>query len=195
MTMEISELKTEDIIKAIYDEKIDAALLVTPLYDDNIKERILFYERFCVFLAAGHRLTENKFINQSDLDPNEIWLLEEGHCFRDQVIKVCSLKKRPNVLKNINFSSGSMETLINLIRKGHGYTMLPELAADNLSKKEQSINLKYFAEPIPTREVSLIHSKRFIKKKVIEALEIEIKSCLPKGYSNKKSKRIEVIDI
>ena len=138
VVIKISEFKTEDILKAIYDEKIDAGLLVTPLYDEKIEERVLYYEKFNLFVADDHNLAQKKVIKDSDLDPDSIWLLEEGHCFRDQVIKVCALKKRPNVLDNVSFSSGSMETLLNLIRNGNGYTLIPELAAKNLPEKEKN---------------------------------------------------------
>jgi LysR family hydrogen peroxide-inducible transcriptional activator len=193
--LKISELKTEDIIKSLYDDKIDAGLLVTPLYDNKIIERSLFYEKFYVFASKNHELYKRKIISDTDLDANSVWLLEEGHCLRDQVIRICSLNRSTSVLENVNFASGSMETLINLVRKGSGYTLIPELATVSLPSTEKNHHLKQFKKPIPTREVSLVHSRSFLKQNIIDALEEKIIKCLPKNITSLKKKNIEIIDI
>jgi LysR family hydrogen peroxide-inducible transcriptional activator len=193
--LKISELKTEDIVKALYDDKIDAGILVTPLYDNKIIERTLFYEKFLVFAAKTHELYKRKLVSDTDLDIDSVWLLEEGHCLREQVIKICSLNRQTSVLQNVNFASGSMETLMNLIRKGRGYTLIPELATANLPNHEIKNNLKQFKKPIPTREVSLVHSRSFLKQNIIEALEENIVASLPETISSLKKKNLEIIDI
>ncbi|TNE97882.1 MAG: hydrogen peroxide-inducible genes activator [Deltaproteobacteria bacterium] len=193
--LKISEYKTEDMVNALYDDHVDGGLLVTPLYDDKIVERVLFYERFFVFTSSDHDLAKKKIIKESDLDANSVWLLEEGHCFRDQVIKVCSLNRKHNVHDNINFESGNLETLINLIRRGKGYTLLPELATMNLPEHELQNNVKKFHKPVPTREVSLVHSRSFLKQDILDALEQEIIANLPKNIKSLKRDSIEVIDI
>ena len=193
--LKINEYKTEDMLTALYDDKLDCGLLVTPLYDDKIIERTLFYEKFFVFAAETHELSKKKIITEKDLDASSVWLLEEGHCFRDQVIKICSLNKRNNVLPNVSFASGNLETLINFIRRGKGYTLLPELATINLSDYEKEHCLKKFKRPIPTREVSLVHSRTFLKQEIIDALEQEIIQSLPKEVRSLKSGTFEVIDI
>ncbi|MGB0453414.1 MAG: LysR substrate-binding domain-containing protein [Bacteriovoracaceae bacterium] len=193
--LKISELKTENIIKSLYDEKIDAGLLVTPLYDDKIIERSLYYEKFHIFSSKNHELYKRKLISDTDLDANSVWLLEEGHCLRDQVIRICSLNRSTSVLENVNFASGSMETLMNLVRKGRGYTLIPELATSNLPSSEIKNNLKQFKKPIPTREVSIVHSRSFLKQNIIDALEEKILKNLPKSVASLKKKNIEVIDI
>ncbi len=195
VNLKISEYKTEDILSSLYDDSIDAALLVTPLYDDRVIERSLFFEQFLVYTSTKHSLAKKKSVTQKDLDTKSAWLLEEGHCFREQVLKVCSLKKKNRVLKNVNFSSGSLETLINLIRQGSGYTLLPELATSHLPKDEREKQLKKFRKPIPTREVSLVHSRSFLKQDIIDALQETIISSLPKNIKSLKRTNIEVIDI
>lgn len=195
VNLRISEYKTEDMVKALYDDQLDGGLLVTPLYDDKIIERVLFYERFFVFASDNHKLAKRKMIKETDLDANSVWLLEEGHCFRDQVIKVCSLNRKHNVHENINFESGSLETLINLIRRGKGYTLLPELATMHLPQEELDHNVKKFHKPVPTREVSLVHSRTFLKQNILDALEEEIIANLPKHIKSLKREAIEIIDI
>jgi LysR family hydrogen peroxide-inducible transcriptional activator len=191
----ISEYKTEDIVKGLYDDNLDAGLLVTPLYDNKLVERTLFYERFLAFTSKNHPLNLKKILTEKDMDPESIWLLEEGHCFRNQVIKICSLDKKNNVLENVKFASGNLETLINLIRKGAGYTLLPELATLNLHQSEIKNNLKSFKNPVPTREVSLVHSRSFLKQDIIEALEENIISNLPLNIKSLKRRNVEIVNI
>jgi len=193
--IQINELKTEKILSDLYDDKLDGGILVTPLYDNKIIERTLFFEKFYVFCSESHKLYMKKTVSEKDLDSGSVWLLEEGHCFRDQVIKVCSLNKNNHVLENINFESGSLETLINLIRQGRGYTLLPELATKNLLKSEKKNNLKEFINPAPTREVSLVHSRSFSLLDILNALEEEIILNLPAHIKSLKRKNINIIDI
>ena len=193
--LSISEYKTEDIVEALYEDRLDAGLLVTPLNDNKIIERSLFYERFFVYTSLNHPLAKKKTVNDTDLDSLSVWLLEEGHCFRDQVIKLCSIGRRKNVLENIKFSSGSLETLMKLIRQGDGYTFIPELATMDLTKADQNKYIRKFKKPIPTREVSLVHSRSFLKQEIIDALQDEILDSLPKEIRSLKRDGITVIDI
>ena len=193
--LSISEQETQAILDCLYHDSIDAGLMVTPLYDNTIIERTLFYESFMVFASRGHELLKKKLIADADLDAHSVWLLEEGHCFHDQVIKVCSAGRRKNVLENIEFTSGSLETLVNLIRKGKGYTLLPELATIHLSEMEKQKNLRKFKAPIPTREVSLVYSRSFLKQDIVDVIEREILNKLPKSIRSLKREKISVIDI
>lgn len=193
--LKISEYKTEDILQRLYDDELDGGLLVTPLNDDKIIERSLFFEPFYVFASDNHDLAKRKYVKDDDLDGSSVWLLNEGHCFREQVIKVCSLKNQNQVLKNISFESGNLETLKNLIRRGRGYTLLPHLATINLSREEKASNLVRFTKPVPTREVSLVHSRSFLKEKIIDALVTEILESLPEELKSLKKGTFEVIDI
>lgn len=193
--LKISEYKTEDIIQRLYDDDLDGGLLVTPLHDDKIIERSLFFEPFYVFASDDHELAHRKYVKDDDLDGSSVWLLNEGHCFREQVIKVCSLKHQNQVLKNITFESGNLETLKNLIRQGRGYTLLPHLATLNLSREEKNNNLVRFTKPVPTREVSLVHSRSFLKEKIIEALVDDILAAIPEDLKSLKKGSFEVIDI
>ena len=111
--LKIEELATEDIITRINDGHLDAAIAATPLENINIKERVLFYEPFVSYIPNNHRLSEKKTIEVSDLDINDILLLEDGHCFRDGVINLCKVFK-DHAEDNFQLESGSIETLIKL---------------------------------------------------------------------------------
>ena len=195
VNLKISESITEQIIEDLENDKIDAGCLVTPLGDSSLIERHLFYEPFYVFASEQSSLSTKKTVKESQLEGGELWLLEEGHCFRDQVLRVCSLNKRDKVLPNVEFTSGNLETLKNLVLKGKGFTFLPELAIEQLSDQQKKTNLKKFTKPIPTREVSLVHSRSFLKEGIISALEDTIIKTLPKKIRSLKRGDFKIIDL
>lgn len=195
VNIRVNEYKTEDIIKKLESDELDAAILVTPLGHDQIIERHLFFEPFYGYMALEHPLAKKKTLGEGELLGDDLWLLEEGHCFRDQVLKVCSLDRKSRVLGNVEFSSGSLETLKNLVRSSQGYTLLPELAVLGLAEEEKSKYVKRFQKPVPTREVSLIHSRVFLKEGIIEALEETILENLPKKIRSLKRNDIQVVDL
>ena len=166
--LKIEELNTDEIIQRINDGHLDAAIAATPLKNEQIKERVLFYEPFVGYIPSNHRLTSKKTIEVSDLDINDMLLLEDGHCFRDGVLNLCNVKKTKD-LSEFQLESGSFEMLVKLTNEGMGMTILPYLHTLDLKEKEQE-KLHYFSEPSPAREVSLIYHKSELKIQIIDAL-------------------------
>ncbi|MBB3125218.1 LysR family hydrogen peroxide-inducible transcriptional activator [Mesoflavibacter sabulilitoris] len=167
--LKIEELTTEEIITRINDGHLDAAIAATPLEQESIKERVLYFEPFVAYVPQNHRLHNNKKLKTSDLDINDMLLLEDGHCFRDGVINLCKVFKNHNDDK-FQLESGSIETLIKLSNEGLGMTLLPYLHTLDLPEKSKQ-NLRFFNEPSPAREVSLIYHKSELKMQIIEALQ------------------------
>lgn len=194
VNIKITENKTEDILELIQEDKIDAALLVTPLEEKNIIERVLYYEPFYLFAASNHPLSKKSKVRQEDLSLDDIWLLNKGNCFRDQVINICSKDKAYEVKNPINFESGSFETLKNMVLKYGGHTLLPYMATINLPSSHKKL-VRPFVRPIPTREVSLIHTKSSLKTKIIDALEKIILDSTQKDLRKVKGKSQEIIEI
>lgn len=191
----IEEAKTEDIVRLFETDDIDAGILVTPLHDDTVIERVLFYEPFYLFVGPGHSLSRKKKINQSDLDLKDIWLLNKGNCFRDQVLNICADSKEYDDAKdNLKFESGNFETLKNMVLKYSGYTILPHIAVTQLTTSMSKL-VRNFIRPVPTREVSLVYSRTFLKERIIEALEKEIIKALPKELKTLKGQEVEVVEI
>lgn len=195
VNLKISEYQTEEIIKLLKLDMIDAALLVTPLKEEQIIERHLFYEPFYAYLSQDHPLTKKKVLSMNDLMGEDLWLLEEGHCFRDQMLKICTWGKKNRVLENVEFASGSLETVKNLVKKSRGYTLLPELAVTSLSEEEKRLNLRKFKSPPPTREVSLVHSRSFLKERILDALESVIIKTIPKNLKSLKAQNVTIVEI
>lgn len=166
--LKIEELTTDEIITRINDGHMDAAIVATPLEKENIKERVLFYEPFVAYIPNEHRLSGKKTIDVSDLEIDDMLLLEEGHCFRDGVINLCKAFKDQHDEK-FQLESGSIETLIKLSNEGLGMTLLPYLHTLDIHDNLKS-NLRYFNEPSPAREVSIIYHKSELKMQIIDAL-------------------------
>ncbi|WP_412984390.1 LysR substrate-binding domain-containing protein [Pontimicrobium sp. IMCC45349] len=170
--LKIEELTTEEIIQRINDGNLDAAIAATPLENENIKERVLFFEPFVAYVPQHHRLSEKQKIDVSDLEIEDMLLLEDGHCFRDGVINLCKSLKQHDEDK-FQLESGSIEMLVKLSNEGLGMTLLPYLHTLDIKEKEKN-NLHFFNEPSPAREVSLLYHKSELKMQIIEALQTVI---------------------
>ena len=167
--LKIEELHTQAIIEKLQDGHLDAAIAATPLELEDIKEQVLYYEPFVGYIPPGHRLHSRKEITPDDLDPNDILLLEDGHCFKDGILNICKSTKNSSG-DHFQLESGSFETMIKLANEGLGMTLLPYLHMLDIKDSEKP-NLRMFAEPSPAREVSLIYSKSELKMQIIEALQ------------------------
>lgn len=184
--LRISELKTDSIIEYLRDDKLDAGLLVTPLNQSQIIEKPLFREPFFVFASTNHPISECSEVIESELQGENLWLLEEGHCFRDQALNVCNARIGRSKVANLELTSGNLLTLVKLVHRYSGYTLLPEMATYDL-KDEEKLHLRPFKEPIPTREISLVHSSNLIKKLIFSVLEREIRATIPPSLSKEPS--------
>ncbi|WP_339611524.1 LysR substrate-binding domain-containing protein [uncultured Planktosalinus sp.] len=166
--LKIEELNTEECIQKLNEGNLDAAIAATPLVNENILERVIYYEPFVAYITENHRLFSKKEITVEDLDLEDILLLEDGHCFRDGVINLCNASKNKNT-DNFQLESGSFETLIKLSNEGLGMTLLPYLHTLDIKDSEKKY-LRYFKEPSPAREVSIIQHKSELKPQIVDAL-------------------------
>ncbi|SDW31750.1 LysR substrate-binding domain-containing protein [Flavobacterium degerlachei] len=168
----IEELNTEEIITKLNNGHLDAAIAATPLMEEKIKEVVLYFEPFVAYIPESHRDFEKEEIEVSDLNLDEILLLQDGHCFRDGILNLC--KNNPkNEFSHFQIESGSFETLIKLADEGLGTTLLPYLHTLDL-KEADKLKLRHFKEPKPAREVSLIFPKSELKIQIIDALRSTI---------------------
>lgn len=170
--LKIEELHTEAMLEKIREGHLDAGIAATPLEEDSIKEQVLYYEPFVGYIPQGHRLYDKQKIQASDLDVDDLLLLEDGHCFKDGILNICKTSKASED-DRFQLQSGSFETMIKLANEGLGMTLLPYLHTLDINEKEK-VNLKMFAEPVPAREVSLIYSKSELKMQIVEALRSTI---------------------
>jgi LysR family transcriptional regulator, hydrogen peroxide-inducible genes activator len=110
LNLVIKESITEDLIHELKNNRLDCGMVVTPLNDASIKEDVLFYEELFVYASKKNALSKKKYVLATEIDPNQLWLLEEGHCFRSQVLNLCELRQRSDF--HFKYETGNIETLI-----------------------------------------------------------------------------------
>ncbi len=183
----IKETITEEVIDELKGNRLDCGLVVTPLKDPSIKEDVLFYEELFVYVSRKNALYDKKYVLPADINPDQLWLLEEGHCFRSQVLNLCELRTRRDL--HFKYETGNMETLKRMVDKSDGITILPELAVMELAKPQMKL-VKRLKEPSPAREVSLVTHRDHIKTKLIRTLKEEILNFVPKSMLKLHNKKV-----
>lgn len=171
--LKMSEMRTEAIVEGLKQGRLDAGILVTPLPDRGIEAEALFYEEFFAYASTPQA---KGLLLPEDIDPNQLWLLEEGHCFRSQIMNLCELRRQAVV--GFEYEAGSLETLKRLVDQQQGITILPELAVTQLTPPEAE-RLRAFAPPAPMREVSLVSHRPSLKRQVLTALARSIRAAVP----------------
>ena len=188
----ISEITTDSIIHSLKEGTIDAGILVTPLQQKGIKEYVLFYEEMLVYLSKKNALYKKSYVLAQDIDPNKLWLLEEGHCFRSQIENLCELRKQSRAGSHFDYETGSIETLRRMVDINDGITIIPELATLNMPTKQLQLTRK-FKNPVPVREVSVVVQRDFVKKRLIDALRESILVAVPEKIRKNRSSNIIAI--
>ncbi|MBL7776909.1 MAG: LysR family transcriptional regulator [Chitinophagales bacterium] len=190
--LQISELTTDVIIERIKHNQLDAGILAIPLSDPDLVEKPLFTEEFVIYSSQKMLSAKKKYLLPTDLDPDRLWLLEEGHCLRNQVINLCELKLNERNLHQFDLSASSIETLKKVVEMNEGITILPQLSLSGLNKKQLQ-NTRQFKSPVPVRQIGLICFRYFVKEKLLAALSESIITTLPESMLSDKGKM--VIDI
>lgn len=190
--LRIVELQTHQILEALDEDTLDVGLLATPLLLPKIIEYPLYYEPFYILCKKNHELSQQKKIKYGDLKQNDIWLLEEGHCLRDQALDICSIRENIKEKRQFEFESGSLETLKNLVQTYGGYTLLPALSIAPTIKNTQLIS---FERPIPSRQIGLVYRREHYKFEMIEALGEAIIASLPEDIQSLRERDLKVLPI
>lgn len=190
----INELTTLQLITRLREGKIDVGILVTPLMEQGIREEVLFYEEMVAYVSKGNAVYEKEYVLPKDIDPNKLWLLEEGHCFRSQILNLCTLRKKSAEGAHFEYEAGSIETLRRMVETNDGITIIPELATLDMTQRQQQL-IRHFKKPAPVREVSLVVHRDFVKKRLIDILKQEILKAVPEKIKNNKKTRVVPIGI
>lgn len=172
INFQVNEMVTERLLMELRNGSIDVAMVATPCTESQFQELSLYQEKFYVYMSEDNSLYNKQFIAPEDIRGDELWLLEEGHCLSDQIRKYCELRKsRQN--KHFTLRSGSIDTLIRMVERNGGITILPQLAARELPQDRKNC-LRCFRDPAPFREVRLVTNREEVKSRFIEVLRSEI---------------------
>jgi LysR family hydrogen peroxide-inducible transcriptional activator len=185
----VNELVTDLLVSRLREGRIDVGILVTPLQENGIREQVLFYEELLVYVSPKNAAYKKTYMLAQDIDPEKLWLLEEGHCFRSQIVKLCELRKASKEGSHFDYEAGSLETLRRMVELNDGITILPELAVRDLTGKQQRL-IRHFRRPAPMREVSLVIHRDFVKQRLVQALRQEILNAVPEKVRQNKNQRV-----
>ena len=184
LDIRVVEMKTNDIKKALQTGEIDAGIVASLAGMEELQQTPLFYEQFFAYVSREDALFNNEVIRTSDLNGEQLWLLDEGHCFRDQLVRFCQMKSAR--ASQLAYHLGSMETFMRMVESGKGVTFIPELAVLQLGDAQKEL-VRSFAMPCPTRQVVLLTNKNFIRHTLLEVLVKEIKLSVPKEMLSLKA--------
>ncbi|HNP95170.1 MAG TPA: LysR substrate-binding domain-containing protein [Cyclobacteriaceae bacterium] len=191
LSLVVKETITEEVIEELKSNRLDCGIVVTPLKDPSIKEDVLFYEELFVYVSKKNALADKKYVLASEIDPNQLWLLEEGHCFRSQMLNLCELQKISDY--HFQYETGNIETLKRMVDKSDGITILPELAVMEIGKSQRKL-VKRLKEPSPAREVSVVTHRDHIKTRLIKTLREEILNIVPASMRKLQNKKVVEIN-
>lgn len=189
LNITVAEMKTPDIKQALLSGDIDAGILAE-LPDMEIYNLThLFYEEFYAYVSRKDNLFEKKVIKSSDLSGELLWLLDEGHCFRDQMVRFCSIKAARD--SRMTYQLGSMETFMRMVESGNGMTFVPELAIPQMSEQQKEL-IRPFAIPTPARRIIILTEKNYIRHTLINMLQTEIQASIPKEMLSLKHSQVAI---
>ena len=190
LDIRVREMKTSEIKKALAEGELEAGILAKLVGLEEFKETHLCYEKYVGYVSREDKLFEQSIIRTSDVaGSKDLWLLDEGHCFRDQMVRFCQMKGAQT--SQLAYNLGSIETFMRMVESGKGITFIPELAADQLNEIQQEL-VRPFAVPVPTRQLVLITQPHFVRQTVIDTLVNEIQASVPKDMLKLKGTQILV---
>ncbi len=181
--IKIVELLSEEIIAQLHKDLIDVGILATPLHEKGIVEKPVFYEKMFLYIHKDHPLAKQHKVQPQDIATKDIRLLAKGHCFRTQIINLCDFQEKELEAFPFHYESGSIETLKKLVEKEGGYTLVPELALNK--DHDKNVIIKEVTGEPPLREVSLVFSRNYAKKRLLVALEKSIQDRLPEEIASR----------
>lgn len=191
--LQIWEFTTNKIITQLKNGLLDCGILATPVNEESLIEYPLYYESFVAYLNDESPLGSKKTVTANDLLSENLWLLNEGHCMRNQVLNLCQRRNIINPERSLEYNTGSIETLKRMVDMNGGVTILPQLSILEFSEDELE-KVRYFKTPEPSREISLLTNKHFLKEKVVNILKKEIIESIPIHLRDKKKKDLLQIE-
>jgi LysR family transcriptional regulator, hydrogen peroxide-inducible genes activator len=178
MQLLIQENYTHKLAEALKQGEVDVIVVALPFAAPGVAARAVYDEPFLVALPRGHPLEKRKHISADELTRESLLLLGAGHCFRDQVLDLCSSVQRgPRGTLARTMEGGSLETIRQMVAGGVGVTVLPATAASTGDGGSELIRMRPFTRPVPDRRVVLAWRKSFPRPQAIEALRHAILAC------------------
>ncbi len=189
LKLKIWEYTTEEILQELKVGLIDCGIISTPVHDPSIVARPVFYEPFVAYVSPMSEVFTCKTVTADDILRDKLWLLNEGHCMRGQVLNICQRQRSQQPEGTFEYNTGSVETLKRMVDINSGSTILPELSITDFDEEQMQF-IRYFKSPEPVREISIVTTHNYPKKNAIDELEKEIRASVPARFMTKKKKEI-----
>ncbi|MBQ2844205.1 MAG: hydrogen peroxide-inducible genes activator [Alistipes sp.] len=173
--LEISEMKTADIVEALKRDQLDAALVAGGTCGEGIQEHDLFNDRFWLYVSPENPLFERSNVRIEDIDLKDLVILSAGNCMRDQIIELCQAKRQ--MPSHFSFESGSLETLMRIVDCTQALTIIPEMAIDFIPENRRD-RVKQLAKGATSRKISVAVRRTYVKGSIIKALNETILKCV-----------------
>ncbi|UZR92605.1 hydrogen peroxide-inducible genes activator [Chondrinema litorale] len=192
--LQIKEMITEDIIVSLKNSELDAGIVATPITAKAMSTIPLFYEKYFLYVSETHHLYKRDSVSISELEEGDLWVLNQGNCFRNQVLRICSKAKKSVPYTGFNFESHSIESLKRIVEFTNGTTVIPELATLNVPVEKEDM-IKPLTDIEAVREVSIITNRTVVKENLINKLNEVIKDSLPSAMLKKPTEKILETDV
>lgn len=187
VNIEIAEVTTNQILQQLKNDQLDCGIMATPIEAGYLQYTPLFYEPLVAYMSEDNKLFSKKTLGPNDVDPTETWILNEGHCLRNQVLNLCTGNKGNSKNKQFQYHTGSLETLKKMVEINRGITILPELSIFDFND-EQMERVRYFKKPDPVREISMVIHRVDLKKQLIESFTTALLAAIPARMKKDREK-------
>lgn len=165
LDLTLREAQTRTLLREMEDGQVDAAVLSLPTGDARHEAVPLFEDRFVLVRPAAASPTSPA--RPDDLVGENLLLLEEGHCFREQALDVCG--RAPDSPRR-QFGAASLATIVQMVANNYGMTLLPEIAVPVEVRGNRAVSISRFAAPEPSRSIGLAWRRSSPRRPVFEAL-------------------------
>ena len=187
VVLRVSESRTELLLRKLKLAEIDVALMATPIDDGELLEIPLYYEKFVAYVAPDEPLAAHSEIESGKMPSEHLWVLQEGHCLRNQVMNLCGRKSEYAAV----YEAGSIDTLVKIVDLNGGYTVIPELHVA-LLRDEQRRCIRPLVDPEPVREVSLVVRRDFVRERLLNLLAAALRTIIPERMVDPRLKKFAI---
>ena len=176
LSLTLMEGLTSDLENRVANGELDGAILATVPGDSNLNDISLYDEPFWIALPSGHPLAEHETIDLGTIAHEELLLLTDGHCLRDQVLDICHANTGT---ANANTRETSLGTLLALVEAGDGITLVPALTGPSDNREHSTIVMRREASGSAGRIVRLVYRNSFPRSELVNRLASIIRANVP----------------
>lgn len=187
VTLRVAEARTEVLVRKLEHAELDMALAATPLGNDGLLEIPVYYEKFVAYVSPGEPLYAQPEIESRRMPAEHLWVLQEGHCLRNQVLNICERKSGYSAI----YEAGSIDTLVKIVDENGGYTIIPELHVE-LLRDEQQERIRRLVDPEPVREISLVVRRDFVRERLLNIIAESVRTIIPEHMVDARLKKFAI---